>query len=360
MLEIISQSLYIWAILQGLMIALAILLNHRLYASKLYVIFFLLAAVETFFQYMYSHSASAYKLTLYMFTYECANLLYGPIVFLALLKNLKKPLIGLKSWLHFIPALIFLIHYFVDFVIPYYPLKFNDWVGTDANIAWLIACAISLLAYFAYAMYLLKNQTYAKFNVLIKPLLIFLMIKGINAIIAALYIPVYTMKFEWYYETLFLKDLVFIGSNSYMIYVTIFLIFKRESIIGDDRSSTHHPAFIEDHKDTISNLEKLMKESQVFVQPDLSKEKLAKMLEVQPYILSRIINEGYGKSFWDYINESRVELAKEMLLKNDEKMLAIAIKCGYNSESVFYKNFRKIAGQTPKKIQAQMRKSEMD
>ncbi|WP_157972963.1 helix-turn-helix domain-containing protein [Aureibaculum luteum] len=87
-----------------------------------------------------------------------------------------------------------------------------------------------------------------------------------------------------------------------------------------------------------------------FTDAKLSLESLAEELKISTSFLSSIINKGNKTSFTDYINDYRVNQAKE-LLKDVEyanyKILSIGLESGFNSKSTFYSAFKKHTGITP-------------
>jgi len=93
---------------------------------------------------------------------------------------------------------------------------------------------------------------------------------------------------------------------------------------------------------------------QNFTEPKLSLESLAKELNISPSKLSTSINSRANKSFNEYINEFRVELAKQLLTDadyNNYTITAIGLESGFNSRSTFYYTFKRITGKTPSKYQ---------
>lgn len=351
-MNFVSQSFYLWAFLQSILIAVLIGASAKRHVSKFYALFFVLAGLETFFQYMYAHSSYALYLVHFMFVYEWVNLLYGPMILLAYKVSINGSINSKKYLVHLIPSTIFLGYYFIFVVWKNSPLEVWDWVSTRANLFWLLTCATSLFFYCWIIYQQNKGNDSSQISRFTKPLLIYLILKATYAVIAALYSPFYLVEFQYYNITLFMKNIAFVLGNGYMIYVTAFWIFNREYIFQFGSKSTSNSQLdLTDYEGVIKQLALLMENDKVYLQTDLSKQKLADMLEVPAYILSKIINEKLGASFWDYINQARVERAKELLEQTGEKMLAVAIKSGYNSESVFYKNFRKSTGLTPKKYQ---------
>jgi AraC-like DNA-binding protein len=70
-----------------------------------------------------------------------------------------------------------------------------------------------------------------------------------------------------------------------------------------------------------------------------------------PHVLSRVINDGFGKNFFDFINTYRIEEFKRRADDPHYKnftLLGIAYEVGFNSKSAFNRSFKKITGQTPR------------
>ncbi|MEM7282029.1 MAG: helix-turn-helix domain-containing protein, partial [Pseudomonadota bacterium] len=97
-------------------------------------------------------------------------------------------------------------------------------------------------------------------------------------------------------------------------------------------------------------LENIMQSEQFFLQPDLTLPRLAKAVDCSVNHLSQVINSGFGMSFFDYLNNYRIDYAKKLLGECREKnsaILDVAFTVGFNSNSAFYSAFKKIVGQTP-------------
>ncbi|MFK7812786.1 MAG: helix-turn-helix domain-containing protein [Maribacter sp.] len=87
-----------------------------------------------------------------------------------------------------------------------------------------------------------------------------------------------------------------------------------------------------------------------YLNPELTLASLADSLEIHPNKLSKIINEGIGKSFSDFVNEYRTK-AVVMRLKNPDynhiTLLGISFECGFNSKTTFNRVFKEVMGVTP-------------
>jgi AraC-like DNA-binding protein len=98
-------------------------------------------------------------------------------------------------------------------------------------------------------------------------------------------------------------------------------------------------------------LPKFMDKNKPYTDPQLSLARLADLVGVKPHILSRAINEGYNKNFYDYVNGYRVEEFKKMLNLPQHQyktFLAIALEVGFNSKTAFNRAFKKLTNITPR------------
>lgn len=97
-------------------------------------------------------------------------------------------------------------------------------------------------------------------------------------------------------------------------------------------------------------LTRLMKGEELFTNPNLNIDQVAGLLNVNSKYLSQTINEEYKQNFYTYINELRVEKAKQLLSGESHghySVEGIASQVGFQSKSSFYTAFRKSTGMTP-------------
>ncbi len=87
-----------------------------------------------------------------------------------------------------------------------------------------------------------------------------------------------------------------------------------------------------------------------FTDPKLSRDILAKEININKNKLSSIVNDVTKKTFTNYINELRVDFAKHLLKDTKYQkytITAIGLESGFNSKSTFYHIFKKQTGKTP-------------
>jgi AraC-like DNA-binding protein len=98
------------------------------------------------------------------------------------------------------------------------------------------------------------------------------------------------------------------------------------------------------------SLERLMSTDKVFVKNKLTLSALSEMMAVKSNDLSWLLNESYSSTFYDFINQYRVneflnKVADDEHLKHT--ILGLAMDCGFNTKSTFNKAFKKTTGITP-------------
>jgi two-component system, response regulator YesN len=79
----------------------------------------------------------------------------------------------------------------------------------------------------------------------------------------------------------------------------------------------------------------------------LSLKAIASKLYINPSYLGQNFKNGTGKLFSDYLNDYRIDKAKELLNTTNMKASEIAKKVGYNDSNYFYKVFKKYTGLYP-------------
>ncbi|WP_431167722.1 helix-turn-helix domain-containing protein [Tenacibaculum halocynthiae] len=87
-----------------------------------------------------------------------------------------------------------------------------------------------------------------------------------------------------------------------------------------------------------------------YLNSELTLKSLAENLNMHPNILSKVINEGLGKNFSDFVNEYRVNaIIEKMQNKSYDHitLLGLSFECGFNSKTTFNRVFKNIKGVTP-------------
>jgi AraC-like DNA-binding protein len=95
---------------------------------------------------------------------------------------------------------------------------------------------------------------------------------------------------------------------------------------------------------------RLLEEKKPYLDCELTLGKVADMLEMTEYELTRLLHTDMQTSFYDLINGYRIEAVKEKLLQPDSKkytIMSAAYESGFNSSSTFYRVFKEHTGMQP-------------
>ncbi len=85
-----------------------------------------------------------------------------------------------------------------------------------------------------------------------------------------------------------------------------------------------------------------------YVNGELTLRSLCDSLNESPHYVSQVISQDLNSTFYDLLNQRRVEAALRRLRESpDETVLAIAMAVGFNSKSAFHSAFRRVTGMTP-------------
>ncbi|WGL18001.1 helix-turn-helix domain-containing protein [Microbulbifer bruguierae] len=107
-------------------------------------------------------------------------------------------------------------------------------------------------------------------------------------------------------------------------------------------------------------LQVTMQQRKPYLEPGLKIAQLAELLQVPPHHLSETINGIAGQSFYDFINQYRVEEAAQLLTDPSNTHLSvtdIGLQAGFNSNSTFFSQFKKRLGESPSRYRSRQQKS---
>ncbi len=112
--------------------------------------------------------------------------------------------------------------------------------------------------------------------------------------------------------------------------------------------------------EVVERLQNLLEKEFLYRDPNLRLTSMAKIMDIRPNILSRIINEHYNLNFNQLINNYRIEEVQQKLAdpKFDKyTILGIAFEVGFNSKSSFNSAFKNKLGLSPKEFRKSTRYS---
>ncbi len=120
-----------------------------------------------------------------------------------------------------------------------------------------------------------------------------------------------------------------------------------KEVVSEEKPS---PEINEEKIAAIESLKDFMLKNEPYLDSSLTIQNLAEQVKMPVKDLSALINLYMDKHFFDFINEYRIEKAKEILRdpsKKDLTILEVLYEVGFNSKSSFSTSFKKYTGTTP-------------
>ncbi len=154
---------------------------------------------------------------------------------------------------------------------------------------------------------------------------------------------VYTIYMLWILLSLFLWWILYYGVFKLQIIaqkeeIHEYLVSKKTSSLKINRKIKSATT-----SKIITQLYQLMEEEELYKNPLLSRLELAILLGISEGVLSQIVNQEINKSIIQFVNEYRIEAAKDLLhdpVFNKYSVEAIGMEVGFKSKSAFYSAFK--------------------
>lgn len=135
--------------------------------------------------------------------------------------------------------------------------------------------------------------------------------------------------------------------SSYMkvksyLYQLIACLYENESFLNSDNIEENDTYKIENLKKVLTFIHKNYSQK-------ISLDEMASLVRMNTQYFCRYFKKLLGKTLTEYINEIRIEKAAECLIKTDNKIIDIAICCGYDNIGYFIKRFKEQKNMSPSK-----------
>lgn len=122
-----------------------------------------------------------------------------------------------------------------------------------------------------------------------------------------------------------------------------YFLYKHESVIEElsEVEADSEPDEIEDIEFTELKkvVDRAFMEDKLYLNPQLKLSDVARQVGTNRTYLSRFFNQDMKTTFYDYVNNLRMNHAEELLRETDLTLNAIAEKSGFNSISTFRRAF---------------------
>ncbi|WP_293873859.1 helix-turn-helix domain-containing protein [Flavobacterium sp.] len=311
----------------------------------------------------------------------------GPVIYFYT-QSLLNPSFRLtkSNFLHFILGILYVLYslfmWIYDKIIihDYYFYKdgmdkdFDDWYQKTGLISMLIYFIMSIRYYNLYRKLMFQVVSYAD-SVLFKwikaylyAFLIMLLLPIVFDIVILIYPALNSYQGSWWFYLFFSIIMYYVAISGYANLVVTKIPFEisvfdkkpvlllsnnapLEKVIIDVEHEVYEPETSPEIENWKVKLELLIKEQQLYQNPELTLADIAKKLETNASVISKAINQGFQMNFNDFINNFRVEAVKQNFENGEHKkstLLGIAFDSGFNSKATFNRAFKKNTGLSPK------------
>ncbi|MEL6721040.1 MAG: helix-turn-helix transcriptional regulator [Bacteroidota bacterium] len=126
---------------------------------------------------------------------------------------------------------------------------------------------------------------------------------------------------------------------------------RNETVLKKVKSSALSPQL----ESLAKQIDDLMAEEKLFLNPNLSLADLAEALNIKTYLITQALNQVKQQKFNDYINQLRIDQLQHLLQNSDYQhynLLALAFESGFNSKASFNRIVKKMTGKSPSELRS--------
>lgn len=362
----IWSTLFIVCILQGLFLISLLILKRAKnpLASNLLSALILLMILSNL-GYLVMHTGLVNYVPQFAGVSYGMVLLFGPLIYFYSKSVVNKTFQwNKKCWLHFIP---YLLQVFAN--IPYYVAGRNQWLHSiniflagelPFNVFGKIIFAVqdihlTIYIFITYGWLKKAENNYADKQYIIS---VSSRLKWLTTLTISFSLLLFTAVSLYIFVFIVGKynpvtNYIYTLATTAIIYFIVFKLLLTPELITPDFAAKYQ-SYMQFNDGSgekyLQKLKLLMDDTKIYLNPNLKLSALAEKIGLPSHQLSKLINEKFGKSFNDFVNEYRV---KEFICRvnhNENEnytLFGIALEVGFNSKSSFNSAFKKITGKTP-------------
>ncbi len=161
----------------------------------------------------------------------------------------------------------------------------------------------------------------------------------------------YAILFLWIIDCMYMHtdiDILYMAGALVMWMFICYFIYRHENVIDELRVQ---PAAPTDTSDVFlqidAEVQQLFSEERLFLNPKLKLSDVARLAGTNRTYLSAYFNRENGATFFDFVNDWRIDYAKQLLVESGDTLYVVAERSGFNSLSTFRRAFEQRNGCTP-------------
>jgi AraC-like DNA-binding protein len=322
--------------INGVFVALYLVsIKPKVLAHKFLAAMILMISIRTLKSVLFYFNPEITKTILQIGLSAC--FLIGPLFYFFCCSHLNRLNGHLISWKIQLLSLIIIVM-LVGILFPYveHEALWGDVFYKVVNYVWLFYIVLSIVVIFPNIKVILRKQKMVQDD-------LWLLVIFCGNI------------FIWfaYFTASYTSYIVGALSFSFILLIICVLLYFRMNDRTENTKYADKKIDDTDAFETLQRLNILMNREELYKNSLISMPKIAKRLGMSTPKFSQLLNDNLNKSFSIFINEYRIEAAKELLsIDNPPNMDEISEQCGFNSSSTFYSAFKKVTSSTPAKYRS--------
>jgi AraC-like DNA-binding protein len=100
-------------------------------------------------------------------------------------------------------------------------------------------------------------------------------------------------------------------------------------------------------KDVTDAIDRLLRVRQLFRDPNLTLERIARRAGIPARQISGAINRVHGRNVSQFVNEYRVAEAARRLVETEDSITTVMLESGFQTKSNFNREFLRVTGMSP-------------
>ncbi|MEP2947464.1 MAG: AraC family transcriptional regulator [Lentilitoribacter sp.] len=142
-------------------------------------------------------------------------------------------------------------------------------------------------------------------------------------------------------------QLISYGSVPLIILLVAALIALPTLVSRSNNNSAKPSPTAPANSDIQQRFDAMMRDEEIYLDPYLSLQRIAKRLHVPAREVSNAINRAKGMNVSQYVNTFRVAYAAQILISGNDSVVKVAERSGFLTRSNFYREFQRIHGKSP-------------
>lgn len=135
-----------------------------------------------------------------------------------------------------------------------------------------------------------------------------------------------------------------------------------EKIIHQEKNKYQHSGLsVTQGQAMAKRIKNFTEREQPFLDKNCNLSCFADQLDLKPHLVSEVLNKYLKQSFYNFMNEHKINYAQKLLLDEKKQQLtiaAIASESGFKSKTTFYKFFKTYTSMTPTEFRKRAKKNQ--